>query len=184
MERTTWTSQSTPYVRPRPPGERDAWTDEAAAQGSVGSNELREVTVAQPPEGIARALGLVDGEPAIVRRRLVLLDGEPVEIADSYYPLSVAQGTALAEPRKIRGGAVTLLESLGLRPRRVMETVGARPATKQEQELLRVSPDAWVLTLTRVTYAADDIPFEATVMIMIAAGRELRYEVTAPDQEG
>ncbi|GAA2840873.1 GntR family transcriptional regulator [Nonomuraea rubra] len=178
MEDSTWTNVSADYVRPQQSGEADAWTTEAATQGGVGSNELREVAQVQPPTAIARALGLSEAEPAIVRRRLVLLDGTPVELADSFYPLQVAAGTPLAEPRKVRGGAVTLLAELGFLPRRVVETVRSRPATDEERDLLNLGPHDWVLVLSRVTHAGDDRPFEATVMTMVAAGRELRYEMT------
>jgi len=181
MEHTAWTSVSTPYVRPRQPEERDAWTVEAASQGHVGTNELREVAQVQPPPEVAEALNLTRGELALVRRRLVLLDGEAVELADSFYPLTIARATPLAEPRKIRGGAVTLLASLGLHPSRVIETVSARPATEQERDLLRLGLHEWVLTLTRVTHAEDGRPFEVTVMTMIPAGRELRYEMTVEE---
>lgn len=182
MEHGRWTSASAPYVRPRRPNDREAWAEEAATQGRVGSNQLREVAEVMPSPEIARALELAEGEPAIVRRRSVLLDGEPVELADSFYPMPIAGHTPLAEPRKIRGGAVTLLASLGLRPRRVVETVGARPATEQERDLLRLGPHEWVLTLTRIMYAEDDAPIEVTVMTMIAAGRELRYEMAIAEE--
>lgn len=182
MKHTAWTSVSTPYVRPRQSEEGDAWTAEAAAHGHVGSNELREVAQVLPPPKVAEVLNLADGALALVRRRLVLLDGEPVELADSFYPLAIASDTPLAEPRKIRGGAVTLLASLGLHPCRVIETVGARPATEEECDLLRLGRGEWVLTLTRVTHAESGLPFEATLMAMIAAGRELRYETT--NEEG
>lgn len=183
MEHPTWTSVSMPYVRPQPPDDQDAWSKEAASLGRVGTNELREVAEVLPPAEVAQALGLADGERVVVRRRSVLLDGDPVELADSFYPLSIACGTSLAEPRKIRGGAVTLLADLGLHPRHVIETVGARPATEQESSLLRLGPYEWVLTLTRVTRAEDEAPIEVTVMTMVATGRELRYEMT-PDEEG
>jgi GntR family transcriptional regulator len=178
MEHTAWTSVSTPYVRPRQPNEGDAWTAEAATRGHVGSNELREVAQVDPSPEIARMLGLTDGDRVIVRRRLVLLDGAPVELADSFYPLTIARDTPLAEPRKIRGGAVTLLVGLGLHPSRVIETVSARPATDLERGLLSLGLHDWVLTMTRVTHAEGGMPFEATVMTMNAAGRELRYEMT------
>ncbi|MFI7644295.1 GntR family transcriptional regulator [Nonomuraea sp. NPDC049400] len=183
MEHAQWTSTSSPYVRPRRSGEREAWVEEAAAQGRVGSNLLREVAEVQPPAEVAEALRLAEGESAVVRRRVVLLDGEPVELADSFYPPAIARDTPLAEQGKVRGGAVTLLANLGFHTRRVVETVGARPATEQERGLLHLGPHEWVLILTRVTLAEDEAPIEVTVMTMIATGRELRYEVTI-DEEG
>lgn len=183
MENDRWTSVSAPYVRPQQPGQRDAWSEEAAARGRVGSNQLREVAEVKPPTEVAQAFGLTEGETAVVRRRVVLLDGEPVELADSYYPPAIARDTPLAEQRKIPGGAPSCLASLGFHPRRAVETVGARPATEQERDLLRLDLHEWVMTLTRVTHAEDDAPIEVMVMTLIATGRELRYEMTI-DEEG
>ncbi|MGP3929099.1 UTRA domain-containing protein [Nonomuraea sp. KM88] len=112
----------------------------------------------------------------VIRRRTVLLDGAPVELADSYYPVSIARGTPLAQPRKIRGGAVRLLAELGYRMRKVEETVSARPATATERNVLHLDETDWVLVLRRVVRDHAGTPFESTVMAMIASGRELRYE--------
>ncbi|MFF5204904.1 GntR family transcriptional regulator [Streptosporangium sp. NPDC000396] len=177
MADTTWSSVSTPYIRPRKSGEPDAWAEEAAQHGHTGTHQLREVAEVQPPHEVAQALNLSRGDAAIVRRRLVLLDGRPVELADSYYPVAIAGGTPLAEMRKIPGGAVTMLAKLGYEPRAAEEGVKARPATDQERQLLEIQPDEWVLVLTRILRTNDGTPIEATVMTMIADGRELRYKM-------
>ncbi|WP_420819999.1 UTRA domain-containing protein [Sinosporangium album] len=76
----------------------------------MGAQLIREVGSAVPPPNVAAMLGLNPGTKAIVRRRTMVLDGKPAELTDSWYPISVADGTALAVPRKIKGGAVTLLQ--------------------------------------------------------------------------
>jgi DNA-binding GntR family transcriptional regulator len=176
MRGTGWASVSTPYVRPRRPGEPDAWTEEAAAHGHVGTNQLRGVEEVRPPHDVADALGLGPGDTAVVRRRLVLLDGRPTELADSYYPAKIARDTPLAEARKIRGGALTMLAELGHRPHSAEERVTARPSTKPEQDALDIRPEDWVMILTRVLRTDTGTPIEATVMTMVADGRELRYK--------
>ncbi|MBN6054487.1 UTRA domain-containing protein [Nonomuraea sp. RK-328] len=178
-ERPKWTSVSTSYVQPRNSDEPDAWTEEAARQGGAGASRILDVAEVQPPTPIAESLRLRNDEKAVVRRRLVSLDGEPIELADSYYPLPVAQGTPLAESRKIRGGAVTVLAGLGYHAHRVVEKVSCRPANQREQEALRLNAGDWVLVLNRVVYARDETPFEVTVMTMVADGRDLRYEMIA-----
>ncbi|MEV0416765.1 GntR family transcriptional regulator [Streptosporangium canum] len=177
MADTTWSSVSAPYVRPRKSGEPDAWAEEAAQRGHVGTHQLREVCEVQPPHEVAQALNLSRGDAAVVRRRLVLLDGRPIELADSYYPVAIASGTPLAETRKIPGGAITMLAKLGYEPRETEEGVRARPATDQERQLLEIQPEEWVLVLTRILRTNDGTPIEATVMTMIADGRELRYKM-------
>ncbi|MEN3308816.1 MAG: GntR family transcriptional regulator [Micromonosporaceae bacterium] len=172
-----WVSVSTPYVTPRSAGDREAWADEASQQGHTGTQRLVEVAELVPPPAVAEALHVASGEPVVVRRRVMLLDGEPVELTDSYYPASIARGTRLAEPRKIPGGAVTLLAELGYRPRRVSEDISARLATAEERESLALGADEWVLHLVRVATAENGQPVEASVITMIAKDRHLRYQL-------
>ncbi|MEV4080656.1 UTRA domain-containing protein [Nonomuraea fuscirosea] len=173
----SWTDISAPYVRPRP-GQSDAWAEEAAQRGHTGAQQLREVVEVQPTAEVADALSVPLGETVIARRRLVLLDDLPVELADSYYPATIARNTQLAEARKIRGGAVTLLSEMGYLPHRIQEDIHARPATEEEHHLLQLDMHEWVLVLTRLTLSRDGTPFEYSIMIMVARGRHLRYELS------
>lgn len=172
-----WVSVSTEYIRPRPTGTGDAWQEEAARHGRTGFSMLREVVEVAPPDEVARALGLAYGDPAVVRRRTVLLDGQPIELTDSYYPTSLARGTALAEFRKIRGGAVSLLHELGHAIARISEDVSARMPTAEERDLLALGGEQPVLVLLRLAKDVDGRPIEVTVMTM-ADGRHLRYELS------
>ncbi|MFV2095285.1 GntR family transcriptional regulator [Micromonospora sp. LOL_014] len=113
---------------------------------------------------VGRAFGLADTGRAVVRRRLILEDDRPVELADSYYPESVAAGTPLADNRKIKGGAVRVLTNLGLAPHQVSEHVTARRPTDHEQELLDIPADEPLLVLTRISRAATGQPVEYAVM--------------------
>ncbi|MEU6716230.1 UTRA domain-containing protein [Nonomuraea sp. NPDC046802] len=173
----SWTDISAPYVRPRP-GRSDAWAEEAARRGHAGAQQLREVVEVRPAAEVADALGIPSGGTVIVRRRLVLLDELPVELADSYYPAVIARGTPLAEARKIRGGAVTLLSEMGYESHRIQEDVHARPATEEERQILQLGPNEWVLVLARLSMTRDGTPFEYSTMTMVARGRHLRYELS------
>jgi GntR family transcriptional regulator len=176
MDGQSWHSSSGDYVRPRDPGQRDAWTEEAAQQGKMGSQQLLQVAEVSPQDHVRDALGLAHDEQVVLRRRLVLLDDAPVELTDSYYPASLARGTALAEFRKIRGGAVTALAEIGHVPRFVSESVHARKATAEERELLGSTDELAVLVLFRVTMDEEGRPIEAAVMV-IADGRHVHYEL-------
>src|SRR5437867_3785016 len=98
-------STSAPYVASGSARAGDAWATEAAAAGRRGTQTIAWAREVPAAAHVATALDLPEGSPVVTRRRVVLLDDQPVELADSYYPPSIAAGTALAEPTKIRGGA-------------------------------------------------------------------------------
>lgn len=165
-----WRSTSLPYVLPNAEGQVDAWTQ------ASGTQELLEVGEVVPPTDVAAALHLAAGEPVIVRRRLMRANGTAVELTDSYYPSSIARGTLLAEHRKIRGGAPTLLASLGHRPGRVEEDVEVRLATPAECAALGAPSGEPVMVLSRTTVSQDDQPIEVSRMVM-RSGSRLHYEI-------
>lgn len=169
-----WAGTSLPYVTPRHSGQTDAWTEESASQG--GSQRLVEVKTTAPPSEIADRLEVTEGGAAVLRRRLMYVADEPVELVDSWYPEAIASGTALAERRKIRGGAPTLLAELGHTPQRVIEEVGMRPSTSDEAAQLGIAAGENVLTLLRTSLLADGQPLEASLMVM-KGPRHIRYEM-------
>ncbi|MER6817925.1 UTRA domain-containing protein [Spirillospora sp. NPDC000708] len=174
-----WVVSSLPYLSPRQQGQSDAWSEEAAQAGRVGTQRLRGVSAEVPPSEVASALGLVSGAMAVVRRRTMLLDGEPVELTDSWYPMEVAGGTALADTGKIKGGAVTLLADLGYRVHEAREDIVFRGATADEAAELASPVGTPVIVLSRTCLNTEGAAFEASVMVMLAEGRHLRYRLVA-----
>ncbi len=172
-----WVSLSQPYLGPRDPGQHDAWTDQAAQHGRKGTQRLVEVGEVSPPADVASALDIPAGQPVVVRRRVILLDDQPIELTDSYYPLPIARGTALAETRKVKGGAVTLLAELGHAPHTVQEDVTARMPTVDERAALNIGEEP-VLVLVRRTLTVGGLPVEVSVATMPARGRHLTYQTT------
>jgi DNA-binding GntR family transcriptional regulator len=170
-----WTSVSMPYVSGQ---HGDTWGTEAASQGGTGTQKLLSVEEVAASAAVAEALGLDPGEPVIARHRLMLFNDRPVELVDSYYPVTIARGTRLAESRKIPGGAVALLADLGHPPCRVVEDVSARWATSHERTALHLDDPSCVLLLTRALLTTNDLAVEASMMTMVADGRRLRYELT------
>ena len=170
-----WTSVSMPYVSDQ---RGDLWATEAAQHGGKGTQQLLRVEEIIAPATVAGVLGLVAGEPVVVRGRVMLFDGDPVELVESYYPASIARGTRLADSRKIPGGAVAHLCDLGHQPRHVREDVSARLATAAEQTVLQLNEPSCVLLLNRVLTTDNGLAVEASVITMAAEGRRLRYELT------
>ncbi|WP_289009058.1 UTRA domain-containing protein [uncultured Thermomonospora sp.] len=177
-ESAGWTASSLPYLAPHTDGQADPWSREAALVGGTGTQRIREVGETTPPPEVARALQLPGGASAVVRRRVMLLDGRPVELTDSWYPAHLAAGTPLAEPRKIKGGAVSLLAELGYAAHEAIEEITVRPATADEAEALSVSAGTPVIVLCRTLFTQEGVPFETSVMTMLTEGRRLRYRLT------
>lgn len=174
-----WIVNSLPYLSPRQAGQVDAWSEEAAQAGRVGTQKIREVVSELPPAEVASALGLPSDTSAVVRRRTMLLDDQPVELTDSWYAEEVAASTALAAPGKIKGGAVTLLAGLGYAVHEAREDITFRGATPGEAAKLGLSTGTPVIVLFRTCLTAGGVPFEVSVMVMVAEGRHLRYRLIA-----
>ncbi|MGV9508282.1 GntR family transcriptional regulator [Streptomyces tendae] len=177
MGASSWVSTSLPYLTPQEKGDGDAWAAEAEAQGRRGTQRILHAGEVPAPAEVARLLGVDKGEPVVVRRRLILLDEMPNELTDTYYPLAIAQGTALARTAKIRGGAVTLLAELGHIGVLVREDVTAKMPDEEERRTLEAAPDEPVLRLVRVTLDREGHPIQVDRMVMPALRQRLRYEI-------
>ena len=177
MSSSDWVSSSVPYVVPRAKGEGDAWQDEAAAKGGVGSQRIVRAGDMPAPSEVAALLSIGDGADVVVRQRVIYLDDRPTELTDTYYPVDVARGTRLEGTAKIRGGAVTLLAELGYTARRVREEVSARMSTEAERQVLALTDVEPVLCMTRVTLDVTGRPFQVDVSVFPASGQRLRYEL-------
>ncbi|WP_328298129.1 GntR family transcriptional regulator [Streptomyces sp. NBC_00435] len=152
------------------------WLAEVSEQAGEAHSTLLTVEELPVLGDVAAALGLSEGSPAVCRRQLITVDGEPAELVSSYYPPDLARGTALAEPRRIRGGTPTLLTELGFPPRRSTDRLSARVATQEQYTALRLPGDLPVLRTLRTVYADDDLPVEVTVMVKAGHLYELQYE--------
>ena len=76
----------------------------------------------------------------LVRRRRYLADGEPMEIATSYLPLSLVEGSPITKENTGPGGIYARLEELGHRLQRFTEDVTARMPLPEEVRVLHLSP--------------------------------------------
>ncbi|MFE5890480.1 GntR family transcriptional regulator [Streptomyces sp. NPDC056462] len=158
-------------------GEPYVWIKEAAKQSKTGTNKILRVAEVVPPTQVRDALGLEPGGTVAMRERLLLLDGDPAELVCSYYPMDIAQGTALLERKKIKGGSPTLLADKGYPPREMVDRVSCRPPTEEEFIGLELPTEVPVLRTFRVVYSDNAKPIEVTVMVKAAHLHELLYRV-------
>jgi GntR family transcriptional regulator len=168
---------SAAYIARQPDSTHGQWTFVLQQKGFHGTQTIREVTTAEASPEVANLLQLEEGEAVVVRRRTMFLDDEPVQLADSYYPASLAARTELATPKKLRGGTIAALERLGHEPRRVRETISTRMPLGGEVALLDLPPGVPVLVQTRVAYDNTDMPIEASETMLAGDRHVLTYDL-------
>ncbi|MFF5443681.1 GntR family transcriptional regulator [Streptomyces sp. NPDC012888] len=165
-------------LEPAAPGTPFPWLAGAAgrARARAARSTLLGVGRTRVSGDVAAALNIAEGGDAVLRRQLISVDDEPAELVCSYYPVEIAEGTPLAEPRRIRGGTPTLLSSLGHPPRLSVDRVSARTATQEQYAALRLPGELPVLRTLRTVYEEDGTPVEVTVMVKAGHLYELQYE--------
>ena len=118
--------------------------------------ELVEVGPVTPSDEIVKRLQLDPGEQTLIRRRRMYANGEPMQLATSYIPWSLAEGTPMAERDTGPGGIYSRLADIGHAAVRFTEDVSGRMPTPEEAEFLRLTPPQPVFFLIRVAFDGKD----------------------------
>jgi GntR family transcriptional regulator len=154
---------------------------QVAEQGAQAEQRLLEVAAVVAPADVAERLGVDEGVTVVVRRRLFMVNNEPVARCDSYYPADVADGTALAEPERIKGGAYGLIENpdgpIRRRLRRSIDDLECRMPTRAEADELELGPGVPVVRVLRTVFDTDKVAVEVQETIAAADKHQFRYEV-------
>ncbi|MFI6881162.1 GntR family transcriptional regulator [Streptomyces sp. NPDC050400] len=168
------------YMRPADAGQPYRWISEAQKRSQRGSVTLLSVEAVIPPYEVRQALGLEDEDQALLRKQVLSLDDEPTELTHSYYPLELAEGTAMMERRKIKGGTPTLLADLGYPPRSFVDEVSSEIPTEEEVVTLQLPKDMPVMMTFRVVYSDSASPIEASLLTKAAHRYRMRYAIDLP----
>jgi GntR family transcriptional regulator len=150
-------------------------------QGQTPEQRVLEAGSTSAPREVALRLDVDEGARVVVRRRLFLVNGKPVALCDSYYPADLADGTPLAEPENIEGGAYGLIEDrsgpIRRRLKRSVDDLEARMPTPEEVAALELAPGVPVVRTLRTVYASDGAPVEMQDTVAAADKHQFRYEV-------
>jgi GntR family transcriptional regulator len=165
------------YMPPSEPGQPYRWLTEATKRQQSGKYRMLEVGEVVPPVEVARALGLDEGDTAMLRSRVGFLDDQPAELVDSYYPIELARGTRLADRRLIPGGSPALLNEMGYPTRSQDDALGARPATTDEYVHLEIPRDVPVIEIFRIVYSDDQRPIEVSILVKPSHRFKMGYHV-------
>ena len=132
-----------------------------------------------PPDDIAEVLQLWPAEHVVRRRRVMFDDDDiPMQIGISYIPASIADGTELAQPARLRGAVPAALKRAGYPPRSpAKERVTGRMPTAEEAKILRITAGIPVLRTLRVTCTDHRRPIEALEIVFSGDVYELEYDL-------
>jgi GntR family transcriptional regulator len=156
----------------------DAWVMDCEDQGRTGTQDIR-IEVIPPPARVAASLGLKLGQDAAARKRIRYVDGRPHNLNTTWYPLDIAEGTAIMRSADITEGIVEYMRQMGHTQVRYIDEVEARMPTYSEAEDLRMPLERPVLAQTRTGYTAER-PVKVTVTVWPPSnGAKLVYELPA-----
>jgi GntR family transcriptional regulator len=158
---------------------RAAFEADAKAAGQHPTVDQLHVTRRRPPVDVAKVLGVGADDEVLVRDRRYLLDGHPVELAVSYVPLDVAEGTPIRDPDSGPGGIYARMEDAGFTFRRFHEDVTARMPSPEETRRLDLPPGVPVLALRRSAVVAGNRVLEVCDTVMAAHSFVLSYDLPA-----
>jgi GntR family transcriptional regulator len=154
---------------------------QALEQGQRARQEILEAGVIPAPAEVAMRLDVDAGADVVVRRRVFWLEEQPAAITDSYYPASMAAGTALERPDRVAGGAHALIEDpdgpIRRHVARSVDEIAGRMPTPDEARVLRLGPGVPVFRVLRTVYDSEDRPVEVQDSICDTARHRFRYEV-------
>lgn len=98
---------------------------------------------------------------------MLYANDEPTQIADSYFPWSVASACgALLQEDTGTGGSYGRLAEIGYGPARFTEDINVRVPTEAEQRVLELEVTQPVFEIRHVAYTAQDLPIEVCLHVM------------------
>jgi len=157
-------------------GARGAFDTEIARLGFEPHSELVQVGQVRPPADVAKALALGHTDDTLIRKRHMYAADTPVQLATSFVPWSIADGTRLEEADTGPGGTYSRLAELGYAPARFTETIALRAPTPGEADFLRLSDEQHVLVIFHVAWTSAGRPIEVTIHVLPPHQWELNYE--------
>ncbi|HEY1918224.1 MAG TPA: GntR family transcriptional regulator [Streptosporangiaceae bacterium] len=178
------------HDRPHFPGSPFGLADRADPAGPSVATETNGEAVplawehrterVQAPAAIARRLQLGPGDTRAMRTRYLLTaDGRPVQVATSYEPMAITEGTPVPLPEQgpfAGRGVIERMRVIGITVDQVVEEISVRPSTAAEAGALAISLGAPVLCVERVHLAGARV-VETGDIVVAADQYRLRYRI-------
>jgi GntR family transcriptional regulator len=136
-----------------------------------------------PPAQIARRLGGVAATALVTATRyLMTADGQPVQLATSYEPAGLTEGTAVALPEQgpyAGRGVIERMRAIGIEIEQVLEDVAVRTCLLAEAAALALPAGSAVITIERL-HLSGGRPVETADIVIPAEKFRLRYRFGVP----
>lgn len=133
-------------------GRLTSFTEDMTRRGLLAESQTLIARREKAGPGVARALGLTEGDPVIHWKRLRRADGVPMCLEDAYL-------SEILLPGFLQSGMPTslyaALERRGLRPTWAEDSIQADTATVEEARHLEIAPAAPVLRISRRAVSHD-----------------------------
>lgn len=156
---------------------RDVWESGRAIQSAdVAAVRVEEIAA---PDHVAQALGLAAGARVVQRSRTYEIDGQPVQLATSYLPLDLVNGTAITQADTGPGGAYARLSELGHGPAHFTEDVIVRAGTQTETDQFDLRLCEPIVQITRTARDTAGRAVEINEMVLHPQRYQLRYEFSS-----
>jgi GntR family transcriptional regulator len=165
------------YARRHREAGRAPFRAEVEAQGRVARVEVTSISPVLAPGWVAGRLELTEGDRVLLRRNRYLADDQPVQLANTYIPWSIAEGSRFFEEVPEAGGIFAHFERLGHRLARFQEDVSARMPSPDEAKALYLGRGVPVIEVRHTSIDQDGTPFEVTQFILPADRNVLTFEL-------
>jgi len=142
-------------ARPEVAGERVRRGHAALVRNESAASRLLDVQLIHARQNIADLFGIPTRTQVLSRRLLVEVDGAPAEIAHSFFPRALVEGTQLARIELLPESARQHVEDRKkVRYDTVQEEITVRSSRDDESELLGLGPHSHLLS---ICMAAHDV---------------------------
>src|SRR5499427_7418359 len=125
---------------------------------------------------VAEKLEVAPGDLVVVRRRSGTIGVVPWMMMASYFPLDIAEGTALEQAGDIAGGSIKLLADLGFAQVGFIDEIGARMPSTREFSFFGLTTGTPVVVVNRTAYSQER-PIRMTRYVYRADRVRLTHEV-------
>ncbi len=136
-----------------------------------------------PPAHVARRLrAAVAAALVTATRYLMTADGQPVQLATSYEPAGLTEGTAVALPEHgpfAGRGVIERMHAIGIEVDQVLEELSVRTCLLAEAAALAIPAASAVIAIER-THLSGGQPVETADIVVPADRFRLRYRFPVP----